>query len=94
MAVKKTKARHPMQPVVKTKDGVHRFKQNSIVEYLRKRAADELGLGLNQLALMPFPQEDWEQFMQLTGYSVCGYCDLSMVSSKSKDAAFAASEAL
>lgn len=85
---------HPMQPVIKAKDGVHRFKENAIVEYLRNVAAMKLGDDINKLSLMPWSQEDWEQFMQLTGYSVSGYCELSMVSNESKDAAHAASEKL
>jgi hypothetical protein len=75
-----------MQPIEKSPDGVVRFKGNPIVEYLQVFAKNR-GAGLNELATMPFSTQDWEQFMQLLGYSVDGYCDLSMVSEASKDAA-------
>lgn len=80
-----------MQPIVADAEGVQRFKSNTVVEYLRN-VAEKIGMDINKLSLIPFPREDWEQFMQLTGYSVCGYCDLSLVSDKSKDAAWAAAE--
>lgn len=34
-------------------------------------------MDLNQLALMPFNRDDWNQFAQLIGYSVSGFGDLS-----------------
>lgn len=67
---------HPMQPVELDGHGVARFRANQIVEYL----LDEGGLDLNMLARHGFPNEDWEQFYQLIGYSVSGYGDLSQVS--------------
>lgn len=74
----KIKTKHPVQPVIQDEHGVHRFKANSIVRFL-------LDIGkhnLNDLAVMDFPDEDWEQFSQLTGYSVSGFCDLSYVTDR------------
>jgi hypothetical protein len=67
--------RVPMQPLVM--DGpVVRFRQNAIVEFLRKFAASH-GMDMNELARMDFPREDAAQFAQLIGYSVSGYGELS-----------------
>ena len=74
----KIKTRHPVQPVIQDEAGVHRFKQNAIVVFLK----DTSQYSLNDLAKMPFSPEDWEQFSQLTGYSVSGLCDLSYVSDR------------
>lgn len=41
---------------------------------------DNGGIGMNELARLPFPQEDREQFAQLIGYSICGFHELSYVS--------------
>lgn len=70
--------RHPIQPVVVDKDGVHRFKENAICRYL----LDHGGIDMNQLARQGFSKEDSEQFAQLIGYSVSGACDLSYVSNR------------
>lgn len=95
--------RHPMQPFV-VKDNTIRFKPNAIVRYLLDRdtergrsdrplpgysVAPSEG-GLNHLSSCDFPQEDWEQFYQLIGYSLSGYHELSNVSDQS---ALEASEA-
>lgn len=62
---------HPMQPII-TVDGVARFKENAIVRYL----LDAGTIDLNQLAALPFSNEDRNQFAQLIGYSVGGFGDL------------------
>lgn len=71
---------HPMQPIVMV-DGVARFKANAIVRYLLDWASDAPIDGskcdMNDLARMPFSQEDRNQFAQLIGYSVSGFGDLS-----------------
>ena len=56
-----------------------RFKPNLIVDFLVDKAG-KLGFDLNDLHGYTFPQEDWEQFYQLMGYSVDGYHELSHVS--------------
>lgn len=71
------KAEHPMQPIVFV-DKVARFKKNNIVRFILDALREKNGIGLNELNLMPFPAEDWEQFMQLIGYSVSGYGDLNL----------------
>lgn len=76
-------AGNPMQPIVLASDGCIRFKSNSIVDRLLKES-QERGFGLNELCCQEFPQEDWDQFNQLIGYSVSGYGDLSLVSDESK----------
>jgi len=65
----------PMQPIVLV-DGIARFKENACVRFLLQNG----GLTLNDLARQNFPREDQEQFAQLIGYSVCGFCSLSYVS--------------
>lgn len=68
--------RHPIQPLSKDNNGVLRFKQNAIVKYL----FDAGPFDMNQLAVIPFSQEDQEQFAQLIGYSLSGFGELSYVS--------------
>ena len=68
-------ADHPIQPIVLDDDGIQRFKANGLVRYL----LDAGPFDMNDLSLMPFSQEDREQFAQLIGYSVSGFGDLSYV---------------
>lgn len=69
----------PMQPVVFADGGVIRFQRNVLVTHL----LDAGGIDMNQLALIPCPRSDREQFAQLIGYSVSGFNGLSYVSKKS-----------
>ncbi len=64
-----------MQPLV-WDDDVIRFKANKIVKFL----LDAGPFDMNQLAVMPFDREDYEQFAQLIGYSVSGFGELSYAS--------------
>ncbi len=64
---------HPMQPIGLDSEGVPRFKGNKIIEYLFQSGK----LNLNDIACMPFPQEDYAQITQLLGYSTSGWGDLS-----------------
>lgn len=70
----KPRPKHPLQPLEKDPYGVVRFKINTIVRHLCTV------YGMNELARLEFPREDWEQFAQLLGYSVSGWGDLSYVS--------------
>ncbi|MFA5937456.1 MAG: hypothetical protein WC822_06300 [Candidatus Paceibacterota bacterium] len=63
-----------MQKLERDDYGTIRFRENKIVRYL----LDAGGLDLNKLAIVPFTKVDWAQFYQLIGYSVSGYCDLSI----------------
>lgn len=85
-------ADHPMQPLV-LEDGRTSFKHNKIVAFLLKFARGK-GVGLNELADMPWSQEDWDQFYQLIGYDFSGYLELSLVSDEAKDRAEAAEKAM
>lgn len=85
--------RHPMQPVYLDPNGTARFKRNKIVDFLLNWASAR-GMSLNQLALMPFDDEDREQLAQLIGYSVGGFCDLSYTSDAARSAAWAEAEQL
>jgi len=58
--------------------GVLRFQENKIVSFLLEFARAH-GTTLNELAMMQFSKEDWQQFSQLHGYSLSGYGDLSYV---------------
>lgn len=64
-----------MQPLYTDERGVLRFKANAIVRYL----LDFGGIDMNKLAVLPFSDEDRQQFAQLIGYSLGGYGDLSYV---------------
>lgn len=66
-------ARHPMQSVVFDDSGVARFRANAVVQFL----LDEYGPGLNDLACRDWPDGDYTQLMQLMGYSLGGFADLS-----------------
>lgn len=66
---------HPIQPIVTDSNGTKRFKENKIVRYL----LDAGGIDMNKLAIMPFEQEDREQFAQLIGYSLSGFSELGYV---------------
>ena len=68
--------RHPVQPVRIDNDGVVRFVPNRIVRFL----LDAGPYDMNTLAMMPWSDEDREQFAQLIGYSVQGFGELSYAS--------------
>ena len=70
------KAKHPIQPLVKSKDDVVCFKENAIVRFLLEDGRNDM----NRLARIPFSQEDREQFAQLIGYSLGGFGELDYVS--------------
>lgn len=81
---------HPMQPVGLDHGGTIRFKKNEIVDFLLTCWAFDL----NKLAWMQatgrFSEEDYTHLMQLIGYSVSGYSDLSTSPDHIVDAAFKA----
>ena len=74
---------HPMQPIMLASDGVIRFKQNAIIDWLFETRK----LDLNEVAVLAaqgkFNSEDQMQIAQLLGYSVSGYGDLSYASKES-----------
>lgn len=69
----------PLQPLVRDQHGVIRFRANVAVRKLLDFATAH-GCGLNELACMGIPDEDFEQLAQLIGYSVSGFSELSYVS--------------
>ncbi len=75
--------KHPTQPLAVNENGTLRFKRNAIVRYL----LDEGPFDMNKLTLLPFSQEDREQFAQLIGYSLSGFGELSYVSDETYDRA-------
>jgi hypothetical protein len=94
--MKTSELKHPTQPIGFTEHGTVRFKQNAIVDFLVKDARP--GYDMNTIVMMvqhgKFSNEDLVQFYQLIGYSVGGYCDLSLVPEEEKDRAWAESERL
>ncbi len=71
---------HPMQPIgfdghanEHSPQGQPRFKANKIVKFL----LDSGPFDLNMLCSMPWSKEDYTHLMQLIGYSVDGYGELS-----------------
>lgn len=77
------KKEHPMQPIILDKHGIARFKENSIVRYL----IDNGNISLNDIEILQFSKEDYEQFNQLLGYSVSGFGDLNYVRKKTVEKA-------
>lgn len=76
----KSNIKHPDQPLIISEDKTIRFKENSIVRFLVNNYPNSL----NAISMMNFSKEDYQQIMQLIGYSINGYCELSSVSEKSK----------
>jgi hypothetical protein len=69
-------AKHPRQPLITDPQGVVRFKANAIVRFLMDCCAQGRRVDLNDIAALPFSDEDRRQFHQLLGYSQAGYWDL------------------
>jgi hypothetical protein len=78
----KNNPKQPRQPIFVDQHGVRRFRPNKVVRYL----LDNGDIDLNQLAQVPFDDEDRCQFAQLIGYSVDGYCDLPYTQGDDLDA--------
>lgn len=97
---RRTRLPHPMQPVALDADGIARFKENKIISYLLEQVRAHEPMFLNRLCAHVlsgmFTREDYEQFNQLIGYSVCGFCEFDDDThrAKVKDAAWDAMEAL
>lgn len=72
-----SKPRHPVQPLFED-EGTLRFKANSIVRFLYDTSQNKM----NELIVMPFPKEDFEQFAQLIGYSLNGAMELPYVTDR------------
>ena len=73
---------HPMQPIGWDGD-VIRFKRNAIVRALLDQCTAHGSLDLNRISMMvatgAFSVEDQIQLVQLIGYSVSGFGELSYV---------------
>lgn len=72
--------RHPDQHTEIDSQGIHRFRKNAVVARLLEHG-EKTGMDLNRLCVdLSGDQdlEDWRQFMQLIGYSVCGFRDLRL----------------
>lgn len=74
---------HPIQPIYQDENGTLRFKANEIVKFLLANS----GLDMQKIASMDFTNEDREQFVQLIGFSLSGFGDLSFVSDETYDSA-------
>ncbi|PTA95712.1 hypothetical protein C9415_10150 [Kluyvera sp. Nf5] len=79
----------PMQPLEFDAMGTLRFKENAIVRKMLDYSREH-GYGLNEMALEDFTPDDRMQLMQLIGYSLSGYGELSFVSDESYNRAEAA----
>ncbi len=79
----------PLQPIYRDENGRARFRGNKIVRWMLDQSALGRTFDLNTIATQDFPQADYVQFMQLIGYSVGGFHELSGVPDK---ACLAASE--
>ena len=73
-----SKKKHHRMQRIDNVDGVARFRRNRIVSLL----LDGGPFDLNQISKMEFSNEDYTQLMQLIGYSVSGYGELSTSPSK------------
>lgn len=66
--------KHPTQPLVVDEQTGHvHFRMNKIVRFLLDTSKNNL----NELHLMPFSDDDFEQLAMLTGYSASGFGELS-----------------
>ena len=74
---------HPIQQLYKDKHGTIRFRKNAIVRFL----LDAGPYDLNDLDIMSFSDNDWEQFAQLIGYSLSLFGDSEFVSDATYDRA-------
>ena len=72
--------KHTIKPI-EMDNGTPRFNRNAIVDFLAMK------FGLNELAAMDFPKEDWEQLAQLIGYSLSGFSSLSYVTDEAYETA-------
>ncbi len=84
--------KHPNQPIGFDDDGMIRFKANAIIRFL----VDTSPGGLNTIAraFMHSHPEDYTQLMQLIGYSVRGFGELSSSPEEMVDAADTIAERL
>ncbi len=83
------------QPVILDEQGRPRFKANTLIFWMMERLRAK-GITLNEYPFGDAAQEDSEQFYQLIGYSVGGYCELigsELVSDDSADKAVEAAKA-
>lgn len=74
--------KYPIQPIITDNHGAIRFKANAIVQFLLTNGP----FNLNDIAAKGFPQEDEEQFVQLIGYDIIGFEELSFVSKETRAA--------
>lgn len=72
-----------MQPVVRADSGVARFKSNAIVHWMLAFGRMGLPFDLNAILSEEFSTEDLEQLVQLLGYSLQGFEELSFVRQES-----------
>lgn len=79
-----------MQKIYLDDNGTVRFKGNKIVRFLLEAGPYDL----NTLSLMNFDNDDWNQFAQLIGYSICGFSDLSYANEDIVDKAYEQMERL
>jgi hypothetical protein len=70
-----------MQPIYRDGDGRARFRGNKIVEWMLEQGRQGKKFDLNTIAVacVDVPQEDYVQFVQLIGYSIRGFHELSGV---------------
>ncbi len=78
----------PMQPVERDDQNVTRFVPNRIVQELLRTSTHDL----NSIGAMGFTNQEREQFSQLDGYSVSGFCGLSYVSDEVAEDAMSLSD--
>ena len=71
--------KHPMQPIHRDSAGVVRFVENRIVRHVLA----ESHLTLDDLFSLGYDPEDYEQVIQLVGFSVSGFGDMPHVNPNS-----------
>ena len=80
MSYEKNGYKYPSQPIVKGEDGMIRFAENRIISAMLEHCKST-GFDLNYIHVEAqegaFSVEEIEQFNQLIGYSVCGFCEIS-----------------
>jgi len=76
--------RNPMQPMTTNQDGYHYFKANEIVKYILIASQ----VNIDEILCDPkFTDDDKRQFMQLVGFSLNRYGDMSCVDTEAYEIA-------
>lgn len=84
----------PMRPIFIDDANRPAFKGNAVIQYLVRSGKLNMVQAVEKIADKSLPQEDIDEFYQLVGYSIGGYCEIKFVSDESCEKALAIAERL